>query len=127
MAITPPLPSKPEPTLAVNCVALLKLVMRNCPFHRTIAPLKKPDPFTVMVNPALPGGIAVGLIEAMDGPLLDPMVKVDAAVARLLVVAVTAAVRAAAMRFEGATALSGVEPRYVVASVRPLHAMDELG
>src|SRR6184192_507665 len=46
--------------LANNCELLTKLVARALPFQFTTDPETKPVPFTVSVNPALPGAIASG-------------------------------------------------------------------
>ena len=41
--------------VAVSCVALTNVVLRELPFHRTVErPLRKPLPVTVRVNPELP-------------------------------------------------------------------------
>ena len=52
---------------AVSCVALTKLVVRLLPFHCTVEPLTKPEPFTVKVNPALPTAMLDGASEVATG------------------------------------------------------------
>ena len=47
---------------AVSWLLLTKLVVRSLPFHLTVLPLGKPDPFTVSVNPAEPAVADEGLI-----------------------------------------------------------------
>ena len=84
------------------------MVIRNWPFHSTLAPVTKPVPLIVSVKPGLPGAITVGLMEEMVGPLLAPMTKLTAGEAMLLVVTVTAAVPAVAIRFEGTTVVNCV-------------------
>src|SRR5262245_55415112 len=53
--------------VAVNCVALTKIVVRVLPFHRTLEPLTKPVPLTVNVKPALPAMVAFGEIDVIAG------------------------------------------------------------
>ena len=96
----------PAETLAVNCVVLFEFVIRMLPFHNTTAPMTNPDPFTVNVNPALPGAIAVGLIDEICGPLLAPITKVMAADTTLFVVTVTATLPAVVIRFDGTIVVS---------------------
>jgi hypothetical protein len=48
---------------AVSCVELRNVVVRLTPFKRTVAPLTKPEPFTVKVNAGPPA-------VALDGPRL---------------------------------------------------------
>jgi hypothetical protein len=52
---------------AVNCVALLKVVVRALPFQFTVEAATKPPPLTVKVNAALPAGAALGEIELSVG------------------------------------------------------------
>ena len=52
---------------AVSCVALTKVVVRALPFHRTVEPLMKFDPFTVRENAAPPVVAEFGLIVVMAG------------------------------------------------------------
>ena len=54
----------------------------------------------------LPGGRAVGLIDEMDGPPLEPMIKVDPPEGRPLVTTATLAVPAVASKLEGTTAVN---------------------
>jgi hypothetical protein len=48
-------------TEAVNWVALMKVVDKEDPFHCTVAPDTKPEPFTVRVNAAPPVVAELGL------------------------------------------------------------------
>jgi hypothetical protein len=52
---------------AVSFVALLKVVVRSDPFHRTVAPETKLDPLTVRVKPGSPASAELGLIPEIDG------------------------------------------------------------
>jgi len=47
---------------AFNCEALTKVVARALPFHRIVAPLTNPAPFTVSVNAGPPGTTAPGTV-----------------------------------------------------------------
>jgi hypothetical protein len=47
-------------TSAVNCEFDMKVVLRGAPFQRTVAPGRKPVPWTVRVNPVCPGETAAG-------------------------------------------------------------------
>src|SRR5262249_21838853 len=59
---------------AVNMVGLTKVVRRGVPSKRTTeAPLMKPVPITVMVNPRSPSLFSVGLILVIVGTGLFPM------------------------------------------------------
>ena len=126
MLATPPLATKPEETIAVNWVELVKVVIRNEPFQSTVAPVEKPDPFTVSVNPGLPGAMPGGLREEMLGPLLVPMVKVEAPVATPLVVTVTFAVPGLVTKLAGTMAVNCVMLTKVVDRLDPLHATNEV-
>ena len=52
---------------AVSVVALLKVVGRSDPFHRTVEPATKLDPETVRVKAGPPAFAEVGLIPEIDG------------------------------------------------------------
>ena len=52
---------------AVSFVALLKVVVRSDPFHRTVAPETKLDPLTVRVKPGSPASAELGLIPEIEG------------------------------------------------------------
>jgi hypothetical protein len=47
-------------TAAISCVALPYVVVNAAPFHCTVAPARKPAPFTVKVNAPLPAFAEVG-------------------------------------------------------------------
>ena len=55
-------------TEAVNFVAATKMVERAEPFHCTVAPERKPVPFTVSVKAAPPWVVVFGLRLVMAGP-----------------------------------------------------------
>ena len=55
-------------TEAVNWLAPMKLVDRADPFHCTIAPDRKPEPFTVRVNAAPPAVVEFGLRLDSESP-----------------------------------------------------------
>jgi hypothetical protein len=59
-------------TDAVNWLALTNVVVRADPFHCTVDPLTKPDPFTVRVNAAPPAVAEFGLRLDSEGPELPP-------------------------------------------------------
>jgi hypothetical protein len=61
---------KAAETEAVNWLALWNVVGRADPFHWTIAPPKKPLPFTVSVKAGPLAVTEVGLREAIDGGAL---------------------------------------------------------
>ena len=126
MLATPPLATRAEETVAVNWVELVKFVIRNEPFQSTVAPAENPDPFTVSVNPELPGAMPAGLSEEILGPLLTPMVKVEAPVATPLVVTVTLAVPGLVTKLAGTMAVNWVLLTNVVDKLAPLHATDEV-
>ena len=52
---------------AVRLVALLRVVVRSDPFHRTVEPDTKLEPLTVRANPGLPAMAEFGLIPVMAG------------------------------------------------------------
>lgn len=52
---------------AVSWLALIKVVVRVLPFHRTVLPLTKFDPLTVKVNVLLPACVELGLSVVIDG------------------------------------------------------------
>jgi hypothetical protein len=54
-------------TDAVSCVALTNVVGRAEPFHCTVAPERKPVPFTVSVKAALPPATEPGSNDEMVG------------------------------------------------------------
>jgi hypothetical protein len=47
--------------VAVNWVGLTKVVFRKCPFHCTVAPGTKLDPFTVNMKLGPPGATLAGV------------------------------------------------------------------
>jgi hypothetical protein len=47
---------------AVSWVPLIKVVARELPFHRIVAPLTNPAPFTASVNAIPPGTAAAGTV-----------------------------------------------------------------
>ncbi len=55
-------------TVAVNCVALPKVVASGVPFQFTVAPEAKFVPFTVRVKPRPPAGVVAGERLVMVGP-----------------------------------------------------------
>jgi hypothetical protein len=55
-------------TEAVNFVAPAKVVERAEPFHCTVAPERKPVPFTVSVKAAPPWVVVFGLRLVITGP-----------------------------------------------------------
>ena len=117
----PPVETNPEVTVAVSCVELLKLVMRNVPFHRTMAPETKPDPLTVRLKPPLPGVIAVGLSDEIVGPLLAPILNGKELETSPLVVTVMLAAPAETIRLAGTEAVSCVEFTKLVVRGVPLN------
>src|SRR6476660_2481531 len=52
---------------AVSFVALLKVVVRSDPFHRTVAPETKLDPLTVRAKPGSPASAELGLMPEING------------------------------------------------------------
>jgi hypothetical protein len=54
---------------AVNCVALMYVVIRAAPFHCTTELETKPVPFTVRLNAPPAAGTALGEIELMTGAI----------------------------------------------------------
>jgi hypothetical protein len=52
---------------AVSLVALLKVVVRSDPFHRTVALETKLDPLTVRAKPGSPASAELGLIPEING------------------------------------------------------------
>ena len=54
MLAPPGCASKLAGTAAVNCVGLVKVVLRDDPFHCTVAPEIKLEPNTPSVNPGPP-------------------------------------------------------------------------
>jgi hypothetical protein len=117
---------RPGPTCAVTCDELVRLVISELPFHSTIAPCAKPDPFTVKTKPPPPGDTDVGLRDVMIGPLLDPIVKVAGVELREFVCTITLAVPTFAIRLEGTDAASWVGLTKVVDSSWPLNETTEL-
>lgn len=58
---------------AVNCVALVKVVVRLFPFQRTVAPLTKFAPVTVSVKPWPPATAELGFKPVSIGTGLSPV------------------------------------------------------
>ena len=52
---------------AVSFVALLKVVVRSDPFHRTVAPETKLEPLTVRAKPGSPASAELGLMPEIEG------------------------------------------------------------
>jgi hypothetical protein len=52
---------------AVTWVELTKVVVRELPFHRTLAPVANPVPFTARLNAAAPTVTDAGLTDVMAG------------------------------------------------------------
>ena len=59
-------------TEAVNCVALIYVVVSEVPFHLTVEPLMKFVPFTVRVNAGLPAVAVFGESDVAVGTGLLP-------------------------------------------------------
>jgi hypothetical protein len=55
-------------TAAINCVALMNVVVRAVPFHCTVHPLTSPDPFTISVKAFPPAVADEGLKVLIIGP-----------------------------------------------------------
>ncbi len=55
-------------TEAVNWLPPMKLVDKADPFHCTVAPDRKPEPFTVRANAAPPAAAEFGLRLDSEGP-----------------------------------------------------------
>ena len=58
-------------TLAINWVALMKLVASSVPFHKTAEPVLKLEPNTVSRNACEFGGTDAGFNEEMAGALSE--------------------------------------------------------
>lgn len=84
-------------TVASNCVALTKAVVRGPPFHCTIAPLSKFEPLTTSMTPAAPARAELGFNEVITGAG-GTMVKVALFEVEPSSDTVTVAVPALAMR-----------------------------
>src|SRR5437660_283507 len=64
---------------AVNCVAPTKAVANAAPFHRTVEPFKKPDPFTVRVKPDPPAVAELGFRLTITGGFVMKLAAFDLA------------------------------------------------
>ena len=111
---------RPADTEAVNWLAPMKLVDRADPFHCTIAPDRKPEPFTVRVNAAPPAVAEFGLrLESESGA---DIVNVNAfEVAPPGFCTVTLAVPCEAIRVADANAVNWLPPMKVVDTEVPFH------
>jgi hypothetical protein len=67
IATVPGLAIKAAETVAVNWLAPTTVVGRAVPFHCTVAPVAKPEPFTVTVNAGAPATTEFGLSEVIAG------------------------------------------------------------
>ena len=94
-------------TGAVTVVVLLTVVVSEVVPHFTVAPEIKLVPVTVSVNAAPPAVAEAGLRPVMTGAGCE-MLKVDAADVPPVVVTVTLAVPAAAIRLAGTVAVNWV-------------------
>jgi hypothetical protein len=106
-------------TDAVNCVALLKLVISAVVFHSTTAPEAKPVPFTVSVNAGPPADIVLGLRDVIAGPATT--VKFTELELTPPEVTVTCAVPGLATWLAKTVAVSCVELTKTVPSGVPFH------
>ena len=109
--------------VAVNCVALTKILPTWFDVRKTSEFEVKPDPLMVSVNAALPAGVEAGLRLEIAG-IGGVMVKVDGADVPPSVVTVMLAMPAVATRLAGIAATSvlpvwvmtnGVDPQLTVA------------
>jgi len=101
----------------VSWVALMNFVVSAALPNFTVAPETKPAPFTVRVKLAPPAAAELGLRLVIAGR--DLIVNVDALEAPPVVVTVTLAVPAVAIRFAGTAALSVVALTKLVCSAAP--------
>ena len=106
-------------TVAVNWVALTKVVLSAVPFHCTTAVETKPVPFTVKAKAAPPALAVLGLSEVIAGPAL--MVKVAPADVTPFSITVMATEPAVATRLAATGAVNCVALTKVVASAVEFH------
>ena len=106
-------------TIAVNCVALRKVVVSVDPFHCTTAPETNPVPFIVRVNAAPPAAVLFGLSDATAGG--EAIVKAALLDVTPFCVTVTVAKPTVATRVAATGAVNCVLLRNVVVSVAPFH------
>jgi hypothetical protein len=107
-------------TLAVNCVALTKVVVNAVPFQATVAPERKAEPFTVSVNGS-PDPVTVAglrLVIAGGGLMASSVALVEVAPA----VTVIAALPVVAIRAAVTAVVSCVALTNFVTSAVPFHA-----
>src|SRR5262249_49603175 len=65
--------------VAFSCVELTKVVARELPLSRTVAPLRKLVPVTASVNPAIPAPTTGGLRAEIEGEPAAVIVKASEA------------------------------------------------
>jgi hypothetical protein len=93
-------------TDAVTCVALTYVVVKDVPFHWTVEPDTKPEPFTVSVKAAPPAVAVLGLRLVIAGPAL--IVNVAPADVTPPLVTAMVAVPAEAIKLAGTDAVTWV-------------------
>jgi hypothetical protein len=121
MLALPPLAISAAGTVAITCVEPTNDVARFVPFHCTSAPLRKFVPFTVSVKPAPPAVAEFGLRLVMlgVGMVIENVAAVDAVPPVL--VTVTLALPALAIRPADTAAVTCVLLTNVVARFDPFH------
>jgi hypothetical protein len=114
---------------AANCVALTKVVVRADPAQATAAPGRKPPPFTVSENVALPAIAVAGESAERVGRAGAGLIVKESVLDRSPVSVLTAAtgtVPAVAMKLAGMEAVSCVALTTVVAAILlPFHSICE--
>ncbi|MGA2113575.1 MAG: hypothetical protein ABSH56_02355 [Bryobacteraceae bacterium] len=111
-------------TVAVSCVALMKVVGSAVPFHRTTAPEANPLPFTVSVKPLTPAVADEGVKPPITGLIVKvapkdvtpPTAKAESGRTVMVVVP------AVAIRLAGTAAVNCVALTNVVRSTVPFHS-----
>ncbi len=121
MLALPALAIRLAATAAVNCVELTNVVVSAVPFHCTVAPERKPVPFTVNVNAAPPTVADAGLRLVITG--VWPLIENAAAVEGLppVLIAVTLTLPGLAIKLAATAAVNCVELTNVVVSAVPFH------
>ena len=120
----PTVASSEDATVAVSWVEETSVVGSDAPFHVTVSSLVRFTPVTVIVKPALPARILLGLIDCSVGRTVIVNVRLDVAGAVALVTA-TVAVPAVAISVDGTCAVTVVAETNVVVSADPFHVTTE--